>query len=107
MIHTELSLEPEEFESYQVGVDSEVTFCLKELRVGSGVVVFTSVYLAEYTVTFNSSWLPWMNDKRFIDASMGPELLGPAGRVAHWAAKCSGPVEKWLTTKISGMKWYF
>ncbi len=33
MIHTELSLVPDEFESYQVGVDNQVTFCLKELRV--------------------------------------------------------------------------
>ena len=39
MIHTELSLVPEEFESYQVGVDNEVTFCLKELRVSEKLYV--------------------------------------------------------------------
>ena len=34
VINTELKLEPKEFEVYQIGVDTEVTFCLKELRVG-------------------------------------------------------------------------
>ena len=32
-IRTELSLTPDEFDSYTVGVDTEVTFCLKEFRV--------------------------------------------------------------------------
>ncbi|KAK3582960.1 hypothetical protein CHS0354_019970 [Potamilus streckersoni] len=32
VVHTELRLEPEEFDNIQVGVDSEVTFCLKEMR---------------------------------------------------------------------------
>jgi len=32
-IRTELSLTREEFDSYDVGVDAEVTFCLKEFRV--------------------------------------------------------------------------
>lgn len=30
---TEISLAPEEFDEYQIGVDTAVTFCLKELRV--------------------------------------------------------------------------
>ncbi|XP_076434773.1 uncharacterized protein LOC143274745 [Babylonia areolata] len=32
VVHTELSLAPEEFDLYQVGVDTDITFCLKELR---------------------------------------------------------------------------
>ena len=30
---TEISLAPEEFDDYQIGVDAAITFCLKELRV--------------------------------------------------------------------------
>ena len=35
VIRTEMTLVPEEFDNYQIGVDTEVTFCLKELRVSS------------------------------------------------------------------------
>ena len=30
---TEISLAPQEFDDYQIGVDVSITFCLKELRV--------------------------------------------------------------------------
>lgn len=33
MMHTEASLHPDEFDHYELGVDSDLTFCLKELRV--------------------------------------------------------------------------
>ena len=33
IVHTEMTLAPEEFDNYQIGVDTEITFCLKELRV--------------------------------------------------------------------------
>ena len=31
-MRTELGMDPTEFEDYQVGIDGDVTFCLKELR---------------------------------------------------------------------------
>ncbi|CAJ1068320.1 cell cycle checkpoint control protein RAD9B [Xyrichtys novacula] len=33
MVYTEMSLHPDEFDCFQVAVESDVTFCLKELRV--------------------------------------------------------------------------
>ncbi|XP_074642770.1 cell cycle checkpoint control protein RAD9A-like isoform X3 [Tubulanus polymorphus] len=32
VIHTEMNLVPEEFESFQVGLDTSITYCLKEFR---------------------------------------------------------------------------
>lgn len=32
VVHTEMMLDPEEFDNYQIGVDAEITFCLKESR---------------------------------------------------------------------------
>lgn len=32
-MRTEMSLHPDEFDRFELGVDSSVTFCLKELRV--------------------------------------------------------------------------
>ncbi len=35
VLHSEMFLSPDEFEDYTIGVDTEVTFCLKELRVST------------------------------------------------------------------------
>lgn len=32
---TEITLDPPEFDEYTIGVDTEITFCLKELRVSA------------------------------------------------------------------------
>lgn len=33
MMHTQMSLHPDEFDHFELGEDSDITFCLKELRV--------------------------------------------------------------------------
>lgn len=45
MLLTELTVDPEEFDSYNIGVNSEITFCLKELRVGNSLCTVTALIL--------------------------------------------------------------
>ncbi|KFP84219.1 Cell cycle checkpoint control protein RAD9B, partial [Acanthisitta chloris] len=52
---TEIQLSPEEFDYFQVGVESEVTFCLKELR---GLLVFSEATGVPVSMHFDSSGKP-------------------------------------------------
>ncbi|KAJ7387377.1 Cell cycle checkpoint control protein rad9b [Desmophyllum pertusum] len=55
VIHTEMMLVPDEFDNYQIGVDTDVTFCLKELRA---ILAFAEFSSQPINVHFETSGKP-------------------------------------------------
>ncbi|CAL1537047.1 unnamed protein product [Lymnaea stagnalis] len=55
VMHTEFTLSPNEFENYQIGVDTDVTFCLKELRA---ILAFADITGLPITLQFEGAGKP-------------------------------------------------
>ncbi|XP_061672644.1 cell cycle checkpoint control protein RAD9B isoform X2 [Syngnathoides biaculeatus] len=55
MLYTEMSLHPDEFDYFLSGMDSAVTFCLKELR---GLVSFAELHCLPVSVQFGAAGKP-------------------------------------------------
>jgi hypothetical protein len=71
-MHTNLSLEPDEFDNCQIGVDTEVTFCLKELRVCSLSSSVKAHYAPEMLFIF-------ISPKLLLFSSTEPKVHGKGG----------------------------
>ena len=65
IVHTEMKLHPEEFDNYQIGVDTDITFCLKEARVSSSFNFFLPIALLLLTISvflyISTIWIRILN----------------------------------------------
>ncbi|XP_057315283.1 cell cycle checkpoint control protein RAD9A-like [Hydractinia symbiolongicarpus] len=55
VVHTEMTLVPEEFDNFQIGIDTQVTFCLKELRA---ILAFSEFVNQPLAIHFEHSGKP-------------------------------------------------
>ena len=55
VVHTALNLDPDEFDNCQIGVDTNITFCLKEFRVS-----YSAIQCLSFVRTFYIRWINWI-----------------------------------------------
>ena len=91
VVHTEMTLVPEEFDDIQIGVDTQVTFCLKELRA---ILSFSEFLNQPVSLHFEHAGRP-------IVFSLDSDSLYQGDFVMATLSEHDGPTQQTINSSVS------
>ncbi|XP_006824265.1 cell cycle checkpoint control protein RAD9A-like [Saccoglossus kowalevskii] len=104
VMHTEMSLLPEEFDDYTIGLDTEVTFCLKELRA---ILTFADACYQHVSIFFETIGKPIvfaLDGESVFEASFVLATLAEPGSTQNTTQVQPAPTARRTVSKTESQK---